>query len=133
MSKTLISFCVLLTITVDAFCQPLHTNGTDTSYGTHYCKPEFCGGEDSLRAFLLKNVRYPEAARENNIEGRVIVRFLVDEHGVLSHFALLRGIGGGCDEEALRVLKIMPKWIAASYKGRAIRTVQLLPVVFVLE
>jgi TonB family protein len=72
--------------------------------------PQFPGGKDSLDAFLKKNVHYPAAARKHNISGTVEVDFSVDEQGNLSKIHVYKPIGYGCDKEALRVVKKMPKW-----------------------
>lgn len=95
--------------------------------------PEFPGGDAARMAFLQKNLRYPDAARENNITGRVIVRFVVNEEGDISDVQIVRGIGGGCDEEAKRVVQKMPKWKPGKQNGRAVKVYFTLPIVFSLE
>ena len=72
--------------------------------------PSFPGGEDAMLSFVAKNIHYPTAARGNNIVEKVYVNFYVDTAGNVVNAKVLRGIGGGCDEEALRVVKSMPKW-----------------------
>jgi len=72
--------------------------------------PEFPGGKDSLADFLKKNVHYPAAARKHHITGTIEVDFWVDEKGDLSNLHVLKPFGYGCDKEALRVVKMMPKW-----------------------
>jgi len=104
-----------------------------TAYGPDYIKPQFYGGDSMLHKYFLAHEKYPDTARENNIMGRVVVRFLVDEKGHISHTALLRGIGGGCDEEALRLIKEMPAWQPATYKNVPVPSVQILFVTFNLE
>jgi len=66
--------------------------------------PEYPGGVSQFNKFLSKNVRYPAAARENNTQGRVIVQFIVEKDGALSQVKVIRSIGDGCDEEAVRVV-----------------------------
>jgi len=91
--------------------------------------PEFNG---DLKSYLGANIRYPELAKENNIEGRVFIRFVVNEDGSISATEILRGIGGGCDDEALRVLKGMPKWKPGKQNGHAVKVFFTLPIVFKL-
>jgi protein TonB len=91
--------------------------------------PEFNG---DLKSYLSTNIRYPELAKENNVEGRVFIRFVVNEDGAISGAEVLRGIGGGCDDEALRVLKTMPKWKPGKQNGRAVKVFFTLPIVFKL-
>src|SRR5665213_653030 len=79
--------------------------------------PQFPGGKDSLAAFLKRNTHYPSAARKHHITGTVEVDFDVDEKGNLSNFKVATPLGYGCDKEALRVAKKMPKWQPA-IKGR---------------
>jgi len=86
-----------------------------------------------MAAYLAKNTHYPDAARDNNIEGRVIVRFVVNEDGAVSDVQVQRGIGGGCDEEAKRVVMAMPKWKPGKQNGKAVRVYFTLPIVFKLE
>lgn len=86
-----------------------------------------------INAFLSKNLHYPESARENNIQGRVILKFVVNETGNVSDIQVLRGIGGGCDEEAVRVLKSMPPWKPGKNNGVAVKVYYTLPISFKLE
>ena len=93
-------------------------------------EPEFPGGMDSLRAVLQRNIKYPQQALNNKIEGKVYVSFVVETDGSLSNIKVLRDIGGGCGKEAVRVVKLMPKWIPGKQHGKAVRTEYNLPVVF---
>ena len=102
-------------------------------YGKEYHKAQFCGGEDSLREYIKRSTHFPDAARENNIEGRVMVRFLVDEYGRISHVQVVRGIDSHCDEAAKKMVEGMPNWQPAVYKNRTVRSVEVLPVVFILQ
>ena len=65
--------------------------------------PEFPGGEDSLYAYIARNIKYPETAKKEKIEGRVFVTFVIEKDGQVSSAKILRDIGGGCGEEAIRV------------------------------
>lgn len=92
--------------------------------------PAFSG---DLRSFLAKNLRYPAAARENNIAGRVQVEFVVNEDGAVSNVRVVRGIGGGCDEEAMRVVRQMPLWTPGRQGNMAVKVLMILPIVFELN
>ena len=95
--------------------------------------PAFPGGEEKLFEFISKNIKYPQLARETGTQGRVYISFIVEPDGSISHVELLRGIGAGCDEEALRVVKAMPKWSPGRQCGKAVRVVYNLPVNFKLQ
>ncbi len=86
-----------------------------------------------LNSYLSKNLKYPEQARSNNIEGRVVLKFVVNEDGTVSGITVVRGIGNGCDEEAKRVLAAMPAWKPGKQNGRAVKVYFTLPIVFKLE
>ena len=94
--------------------------------------PDFPGGQTELMKFLQKNLRYPPAARENGIEGRVVLQFVVDESGNISDIQVLRDIGGGCAEEATRVVKMMPPWKPGKQNGNPVKVYFKLPVTFKL-
>ncbi|MFN8345880.1 MAG: TonB family protein [Spirosomataceae bacterium] len=96
-------------------------------------QPEFAGGMEAFRNFLIKNLKYPNAAQRSNIQGKVYLNFTVEADGSLSNITVLRGIGFGCDEEALRVMKLMPKWKPGKQSGRAVRVKFNMPIVFTLE
>jgi protein TonB len=84
--------------------------------------PEFPGGEDALIRYLQKNIRYPNYAAENNIEGTIQVEFIVNENGSIQNAKVVKGIKGGCDEEALRVVNSMPKWKPGKKGGHSVRS-----------
>ncbi len=89
--------------------------------------------DGDMQKYLADNVRYPEQARNAGIEGRVIVEFVIDEEGRVTMAHVARGIGGGCDEEALRVVNAMPKWKPGKQNGRAVKVFFSLAVKFVLQ
>ena len=94
--------------------------------------PEFPGGSDSLYAYIARNIKYPEAAKKEKIEGRVFVTFVIEKDGQVSSAKILRDIGGGCGEEAIRVVKNMPKWKPGTQRGNPVRFQFNLPVSFLL-
>ena len=95
--------------------------------------PEFPGGNEALTKYVADHVIYPEEAKKAGRQGRVFVGFIVEPDGSLSDFKVLRGIGYGCDEEAVRIAQSMPKWNPGMQRGEAVRVHYLFPVVFSLE
>lgn len=95
--------------------------------------PEFPGGFNALFKYLAMNIRYPPLALNSGIQGRVFINFVVESDGSISNVRLLRGIGGGCDSEALRVVRKMPKWIPGVQKGKPVRVSYNLPVKFTMQ
>ena len=95
--------------------------------------PEFPGGEDALYKYLAENIRYPEQAKKEKVQGRVFVRFVVDKDGSVVKSEVLRGIGNGCDEEALRVVNAMPKWTPGKQRGKPVNVQYVIPVNFKLQ
>ena len=83
--------------------------------------PEFPGGEEALRKFINDNLQYPTLASANGIGGSVVVQFVVDSDGVLLNPRIIREIGGGCGEETMRIVKLMPRWIPGKQKGKSVR------------
>lgn len=95
--------------------------------------PQFPGGMKQMAEFLQKNLRYPPSASRASISGRVYLQFIVNTDGSISDVSVLKGIGFGCDEEAMRVVNKMPKWQPGKQSGRPVRVRFNLPVVFTLE
>lgn len=95
--------------------------------------PEFPGGEAKLIEYLTDNIRYPNFARINEIEGIVNVEFVVNEDGSISNIKVLSGIKGGCDEEAVRVIKNMPKWSPGLQAGHPVKVYFNVPINFQLS
>jgi protein TonB len=82
--------------------------------------PQFPGGEDSLKRYLAKNIVYPESARDNAIEGKVVIRFRVGLDGIADSFRIVKSLSTECDYQVLRAFKQMPKWIPAKDQKHAI-------------
>jgi TonB family protein len=95
--------------------------------------PEYPGGDEARLNFFRENMVYPTEAKEKGIQGRVYVSFVVDKDGSITDVTVLRGIGGGCDEEAVRVVKMMPKWKPGEQRGERIRVSYSLPIKFSLD
>ena len=94
--------------------------------------PQFPGGMDELYKFLAKNIKYPTEAREKKIQGRVILSFVVEEDGSLTDMRVARGIGGGADEEAVRVMNLSPNWSPGIQNGHLVRVAYSIPISFTL-
>ncbi len=95
--------------------------------------PQFPGGEKEMMKFIKNNLRYPSLAAENGIQGTVIVNFVVDRDGKITRIKVVRGIGGGCDEEAMRVLTKMPAWSPGRQGGKAVLVSYTVPIKYVLQ
>ena len=92
--------------------------------------PEYPGGDDARIKFMVENIKYPEEARQKGITGTVYVTFVVEKDGTVQHVKILRGIGSGCDEEALRVISLMPKWNPGMQRGKPVRIQFNMPIKF---
>ena len=102
-------------------------------FGIVETMPMFRGGEQKLFEFIGNNVVYPQEAIDAGIEGRVFVEFYIEKDGTVCDARVLRGIGYGCDEEALRVVGLMPKWYPGKQRGNAVRVRYTLPINFKLS
>ena len=108
------------------------TSEADTVYQIVEEMPQFPGGENALMEYVSKNVVYPEEAKEKEIQGRVFISFVVEKDGSIGEVKVLRGIGGGCDEESVRVISDMPKWKPGKQKGEFVRVSYQIPIMFKL-
>ena len=138
MRYTILCLCLL---------SSLYSNAQDVAKNNDSCKPPVIftyvdrmpSPKYNLSKYLAANIHYPEIARENNIEGRVIVKFVVDKKGRIGDCKIIKGIGGGCDEEALRVIENMPRWRPGKQKKpgtnklRNVKVYFTQPITFNLE
>lgn len=95
--------------------------------------PSFPGGVNEMMRYLHEEIRYPQLAKESGIQGKVFVTFVVEKDGSVTDVSILRGIGGGCDEEAIRVVESMPKWIPGKQRNVPVRVRFNLPIKFTLQ
>jgi TonB family protein len=95
--------------------------------------PEFVGGQAKMYQYLGENIKYPAAAQRANVSGRVFVKFIVEEDGSIGNVAVMKGIGFGCDEEAIRVVKSMPRWKPGVQNGKYVRVYYNMPIVYRLD
>lgn len=94
--------------------------------------PEFEGGMKGWARFLQRNLRYPNVAQENEVQGRVMVSFVIEKDGSISDVKLISGIGSGCDEEALRVIRKSPNWKPGRQNAQPVRVRYTMPLSFAL-
>lgn len=94
--------------------------------------PGYPGGDEARMKYLQESMKYPTMARESGIQGTVYVTFVVEKGGNVTDVKILRGIGGGCDEEAIRVIKAMPRWNAGKQRGKPVRVQFNMPIKFIL-
>jgi protein TonB len=95
--------------------------------------PQFPKGNEGMLSYLSGNIHYPSKARKKNIQGKVIITFVVDKEGSIVDPRVIRSVDRGIDEEAMRVVKGMPKWKPGLLNGRPVKVLYHLPVSFKLE
>lgn len=95
--------------------------------------PSFPGGIDKYRVFLSANIIYPRMARDLGIQGRVILQFVVEKDGSLTDIVVIRSLGAGLDEEAIRVIQKSPKWNPGKQQGKLVRVKYTVPIIFSLK
>lgn len=95
--------------------------------------PEFGSGVNELMEYLSDRITYPELARSSGIEGTVVIQFVIDPKGQVTNVTLVRGIGGGCDEVAIKIVSNMPDWSPGKQQGRAVPVKMTLPIKFNLK
>ena len=106
---------------------------TDSTFALVEKMPEFPGGQDALIAYLSKELRYPEEARKSGAAGKVVTQFVVSENGSISNIKIIRSVGCGCDEEAIRVISKMPRWVPGMQDGAPLKVYFKLPITFVMN
>jgi protein TonB len=96
-------------------------------------QPSFEGGIEAFYRYISKNLKYPNTAKRIAVEGKVFLSFVIDKDGSITQVEVLKGIGGGCDEEAVRVLENAPRWNPGKQRGKAVKVRMQLPIVFALQ
>jgi len=104
-----------------------------TIYDMPEVLPSYPGDMEEFWQYLIKNLRYPESAEDDSVEGCVIVRFVVEKDGRLTNYEVVQSPDGRLSSEALRVLKEMPRWQPAQQNGRKVRSRYAVPIVFQLN
>lgn len=106
-------------------------NGVHDFHGVEVF-PEFEGGMKAWAKFIQRNLRYPAAAQDQGLQGKVFISFVVEKDGSVSNVTLIKGIGGGCDEEAMRVIKKSPKWKPGRQNNQSVRVRYQMPLSFAI-
>ena len=102
----------------------------DSIYRVLEVMPQYPGGPNEMMKYIQENIKYPQSAKDNKIEGRVFVSFVVEKDGSITNAAVIRGIDKECDAEALRVVSSMPKWTPGQQKGEVVRTQFTIPIIY---
>jgi len=95
--------------------------------------PEYPGGPEAMIKFIQQNIQYPDSARNEGIQGKVYVNFVVDSSGNITNVKILRGVHETLDKESIRVVKSMPKWKPGTQKGKPVRVSYNLPISFRID
>ncbi len=127
----LIASTVFITMLGNA--QTTQLADSTSTYRSNYSPAHFYGGPDALNTYLKKTLRYPQSAIDQSIQGRVRIRFLVNETGELSHLEVVRGTSLGCDSAAFQLVSRMPRWVPATYMERPVPSVQEMPLTFRIQ
>lgn len=140
--RTILKYCTIFAITITA------TSGINAQkkakvefkdskgnpvYTVVEINPRFPDGEVALFDYLSSNIKYPEQARKDSVSGTVYVGFVVERDGSIIDVKIKRGVGGGCSEEAQRVISKMPSWIPGKQDGKAIAVAYTVPIKFKLD
>ena len=112
------------------FEQPVEEEEIDELFTIVEENPAYVGGDIAFIKFVQSNLVYPKKARRMGLEGRVFVQFVVEKDGSLTNVTVLRGISGGCNEEAIRVMQMSPKWLSGKQRGRSVRVQMVVPIIF---
>jgi periplasmic protein TonB len=115
-----------------AAIKTLAADADTTVYDAVEQMPSFPGGDYARVDYLQETLNYPTLALKRGIEGRVFVTFIIEKNGSISHVRVLRGIGGGCDEEAVRVIQNMPRWVPGKQNGQPVRVRFNMPFKFTI-
>ncbi len=133
--KPLSLFAALIMIfafSLNVNAQEKKSDNSDVVFTVVENEAEFPGGLEAMNRFLAENIKYPTLAKQKNIEGKVIISFIVEKNGTLTDIRTIKDIGEGCGDEGVRIVKLMPKWKPAKQKGQPVRQQFLLPISFVL-
>ena len=128
----LLSVCSLITISSEAQARKGKGRGNEIFTVVEH-SASFPGGEKAFDNYLLKALRYPQTARDLKVQGKVFLTFVLEKNGSLSDVKVVKGIGNGCDEEAVRVIKASPKWIPARQRGHIVRQQYNVPIRFAIR
>ena len=133
MIKRLVVFVILGLLAGSAFAQSDSLIEKEEEFVLIETEPVFPGGPHAMNKYIVEHVVYPEIARESDIQGRVFVTFTVGKDGSISDVVVMRGVHPSLDQEAIRVIKSMPKWKPGTSKGKPVRVRFNLPINFKLS
>ena len=130
---------IIFIIALCCICTAVKAQNTDKDDDDEYACilyyepfPEFPGGTDSLMTFLARNIHYPEKAVKARIEGRCFVEFVIDKDGSVVDPKVIKSLSPECDEEAIRAVKLMPKWKPGIHHDEPVRVKYTIPIMFKL-
>jgi len=139
----LLSFVILLSVCFKSTAQTgnslveetvVTTDVNDTTAHSYVAEwPSFPGGNQARNQFLADNINYPRSAEKKGIEGRVIISFVIEKDGTITNVELVKGVEESLDNEAIRVVKLMPRWNPGKNNGKPVRTKHKVDVVYKLE
>ncbi len=138
MKRYLFALFILLAFSINNYAQNIKAtdtinNDNEPIFALVQEPAKYPGGDEALLKFIHKNIKYPKQAIKNNISGTVYVQFITEKDGSISDVKVIRGIGGGCDEEAVRIVNKMPKWIPVKQKGVPVRYLNVIPITFKIK
>ncbi|UKN02151.1 energy transducer TonB [Paracrocinitomix mangrovi] len=135
LKQVLFTFIVVIAFTQTTLANdfPPDTSKSEMVYDMPEQMPEFPGGSDAMERFIIDNIKYPPLAKEKRIQGKVYVQFIVEKDGQLTEIKIRRGAHELLDQEAIRVIKLMPEWKPGSMRGRTVRTRYTVPITFALS
>lgn len=123
---------VVLFANTNVMAQDKQAKG-DKIYDAPETMPEYPGGMEALASFLSENIAYPEEAKEKEIGGRVMVQYVIEKDGSVTDVKVLKSVDPMLDDEAVRVVKAMPKWKPGTVGGKPVRVKYVLPIVFKMK
>lgn len=126
-------FCLFLLLYAGiSFSKQESKKDTAEIYTTAEQMPSFPGGKDALSKYIRKQLHYPKTAMKNGVQGKVVVRFVVEKDGSITNANIISSLGPDCDKEALRVINAMPKWDPGMQNGVFVAVYYNLPITFAM-
>ncbi len=133
LNKTFLLLLSIAFFSIGSYAQTIGGDNDESILTYAEQMPSFPGGSEALNKFITTNMKYPPLAKENGIEGRSMLSFTVGSDGKISNIQDIKKLGWGCDEEAIRLVKLMPAWIPGKQNGKAVAVRYTLPVKFAMQ
>ena len=128
------SLIILFFASIFCYAQSDESHGsTNQVFNVVEQMPQFPGGEEALMKFIQKNIQYPNVERAADIQGRVVMSLIINEDGSLSDITVKKGVTKGLDNEALRVIRLLPKFKPGKQQGKPVKVSYVLPIMFRLS